>query len=105
MPEPKRCRRCNKIITGPKAQYKQTRYCDDCAKVMKRLNTLDPWTPEERKEYMQQYMPDYRKKKKLKRLLSDIEEIGTIAIRVTALVGELLICMYILWHHIAQLLK
>jgi hypothetical protein len=56
-----RCRLCTEVITSPKAQHKQTRYCDRCAKIKKRRNTLDPWTVEERKEYMKQYMREYRR--------------------------------------------
>jgi hypothetical protein len=58
-----RCRLCTEVITSPKAQHKQTRYCDRCAKIKKRRNTLDPWTSEERREYMKQYMREYRRKR------------------------------------------
>lgn len=61
MLEGNRCRRCEEIITSLKAQHKQTRYCDRCAKIMKRRNTLDPWTPEERRAYMREYMRRYRR--------------------------------------------
>lgn len=56
-----RCRLCTKIIRSSKAQHKQTRYCDECAKKKKRENTLDPWTKEERRAYMKNYMRRYRR--------------------------------------------
>jgi hypothetical protein len=57
-----RCRLCTDVITSPKAQHKQTRYCDRCAKIQKRRNTLDPYTPEERREKHREYMREYRRK-------------------------------------------
>jgi len=56
----KRCKDCKSYIAESRAKYKQTRYCLDCAKRRKRENSLDPWTPEERRLYMRQYMRRYR---------------------------------------------
>lgn len=61
MPNTKRCTDCSKIIAGLRGQRSQTRYCVSCAKINKRRNTLDPWTPEERREYMRGYMRRYRR--------------------------------------------
>jgi predicted Fe-S protein YdhL (DUF1289 family) len=51
---------CPNEITSPRALHKQTRYCVGCALKMKKLNTLDPYTVEERREYMRLYMRAYR---------------------------------------------
>jgi hypothetical protein len=56
-----RCERCGQVILGPRAEWKQTKYCDSCAKIQKRENTLDPWTLEERRAYMRIYMRQYRR--------------------------------------------
>lgn len=60
MLEGNRCERCKQVINGPRANYKQTRYCLACAKIWKKENSEDPWTPEERRLYMRQYMRRYR---------------------------------------------
>jgi hypothetical protein len=56
-----RCELCAGIIRKAKARHKQTKYCDACAGIRKRRSTLDPWTPDERREYMRIYMRMYRK--------------------------------------------
>lgn len=55
-----KCELCYGIVESPKAQYKQTKYCQQCAKQKKKENTIDSWLPERRKEYMRQYMREYR---------------------------------------------
>lgn len=57
----KKCKNCEELITGPKAQRKQTRYCDRCARTMKKTNSLDPWTTDKRREYNKTYMRGYRR--------------------------------------------
>jgi hypothetical protein len=94
----KRCIDCFEVITGARGERKQTRYCEPCAKISKRRNTLDPWTTQERTEYMR----SYRKKKKF---LKTLEEVESLAIRITGVAGIVLICLYILWHHVAQFLQ
>lgn len=54
------CEICRGIVEKLKANHKQTRYCARCAKVKKRENTFDPWTTDERREYMRIYMRNYR---------------------------------------------
>jgi hypothetical protein len=56
-----RCELCSEKIKFAKARHKQTKYCEDCAKIKKRQNTLNPWLPEEQREYMRNYMRDYRR--------------------------------------------
>lgn len=62
MLEGKKCELCNEIIKCTKSQYKQTKYCRECAKQKKKENTSDSWLPEERKEYMRSYMREYRRR-------------------------------------------
>jgi hypothetical protein len=62
MLEGNRCRLCTEVVRGIRARHKQVRYCERCALIQKRRNTLDPWTPEERREYMKRYMREYRRK-------------------------------------------
>ena len=63
MLEGNRCERCLRSVEGTRANHHQTRYCIPCAKVKKRQNSLDPWTREERQEYMKRYMREYRRKR------------------------------------------
>jgi len=51
----KKCTNCPELITGPRAQRKQTRYCERCARTKKKANTLDSWSADKRKEYMRDY--------------------------------------------------
>ena len=51
----KKCTNCPELITGPRAQRKQTRYCERCARTKKKANTLDSWSTDKRKEYMCAY--------------------------------------------------
>jgi hypothetical protein len=59
------CERCHRKVHTAKARHKQTKYCVECAKAKKRENTLDPWTPEKRREYMREYMKGYRAQARL----------------------------------------
>lgn len=59
-----RCEECQEVVTGPRSKHPQTRYCIPCAEIMKRRNTLDPWTSDERREYMREYMRHYRRSRK-----------------------------------------
>jgi hypothetical protein len=61
MPKMKRCILCGMMIDYARSQHNQTRYCLACAKKRKRENSLDPWTPEERRAYMREYMRRYRR--------------------------------------------
>jgi hypothetical protein len=54
------CERCNEKVQPAKARHRQTKYCLECAKIKKRENTLDPWTPDKRRNYMRDYMRGYR---------------------------------------------
>ena len=61
MLEGNRCELCKQVVHGTRAGHKQTKYCEECAKTRKKENTLNPWLPEEKKEYMRKYMRAYRK--------------------------------------------
>jgi hypothetical protein len=65
MLEGNRCELCHEVVHGTKARHKQTKYCEGCAKAKKRENTLDPWPPEKRRNYMRVYMRDYRAQMRL----------------------------------------
>jgi hypothetical protein len=54
------CERCNEKVQPAKASHKQTKYCIECARIKKRENTLDPWPPEKKRNYMREYMRGYR---------------------------------------------
>ncbi|HKQ51007.1 MAG TPA: hypothetical protein VJT74_01470 [Pyrinomonadaceae bacterium] len=56
-----RCERCKQKVRGARAGHKQTKYCRPCAKIKKKQNTLNPWFPEEQREYMRAYMRAYRR--------------------------------------------
>lgn len=60
MKEGNLCERCEGKVQPEKAIHKQTKYCDRCAQIMKRANTLDSWSPEKRRDYMRRYMREYR---------------------------------------------
>lgn len=106
MLDKKRCHGyCDGFIEASRAKYNQTRYCENCARTKKRENSEDARKYQDRKEYLSAYMHDYRKKKKKSQILSDLEKIELLAIRITGLVGVLLICVYIVWRHIVQFLK
>src|SRR5258708_30081325 len=61
MVQGKKCESCHDGVTGKRATYTQTRFCEACAKKRKRANTLSPWTPEQKRAYMRTYMRAYRK--------------------------------------------
>jgi hypothetical protein len=65
MLEGKLCERCKGKVQPAKAKHKQTKYCVECARIKKRENTENPWTPEERRAYMRGYMRDYRAQARL----------------------------------------
>jgi len=54
------CERCNEKVQPAKARHKQTKYCVECARIKKRENTLDPWPPDKKRNYMRDYMRGYR---------------------------------------------
>src|SRR4051812_29656338 len=54
------CERCNEKVQPAKARHRQTKYCVECARIKKRENTLDPWTPDKKRNYMRDYMRGYR---------------------------------------------
>jgi hypothetical protein len=56
----KLCERCNEKVQPEKARHAQTKYCVECARIKKRENTLDPWTPDQKRNYMRDYMRGYR---------------------------------------------
>lgn len=51
----KLCELCGEVIPYPKAQYAQTKYCDECAKKMHRLKSLESFTLEDHRIYNQSY--------------------------------------------------
>ena len=53
--------KCNGFIEEERAVYKQTRYCAWCARIRKGENSLDPRTPEQRRDYLRRYMSEYRR--------------------------------------------
>jgi hypothetical protein len=57
------CEECKNKVEDPKARHRQTRFCGPCARSRNKKNSLDPWTPEERKVYMQRYMKVYRQRR------------------------------------------
>ncbi len=61
MLEGNRCELCGETIQGARAIHKQTKYCEECAKIKKKQNTLNPWLPEEQRMYMRSYMRKYRR--------------------------------------------
>ena len=54
------CERCNEKVQPEKARHQQTKYCLECARIKKRENTLDPWPPDKKRNYMRDYMRVYR---------------------------------------------
>lgn len=56
-----RCESCGEPIEDARAIHKQTKYCEVCAKIKKKQNTLNPWLPAERRRYMRGYMRAYRR--------------------------------------------
>jgi len=65
MKEGNLCERCEGKVQPEKAIHKQTKYCDKCARIMKRVNTLDSWSPEKRRAYMRRYMRTRRAQARL----------------------------------------
>jgi hypothetical protein len=61
MSEGNRCEICKETVRGEKSKRKQTKYCDACARAKKKENTLCPWPPEKKREYMRRYMRAYRR--------------------------------------------
>lgn len=61
MPNKKRCKSkdCKNPVRG-EGQRTKAQYCEGCFNKLKRLNSLDPWTVEERRSYMRGYMRKYR---------------------------------------------
>jgi hypothetical protein len=55
-----RCELCRSVVERRKSKYKQTKYCEQCAKAKKRENSLNPWLPDEKRHYMREYMRRYR---------------------------------------------
>src|SRR4051812_15312496 len=66
MKEGNLCERCEGKVHPKKAIHKQTKYCERCAQVMKRVNTLDSWSPKKRRDYMRLYMHEKRAQARLR---------------------------------------
>lgn len=60
MKEGNRCELCNTKIQDVKSQFKQTKYCDRCAKEKKIESTKDSIDKAHRRECMRRYMREYR---------------------------------------------
>src|SRR5262249_35879285 len=58
----KRCSVCNQLLEGERATRRQTKYCSDCARAVKRRQTQESCPPQDRKEYQRQYLRAYRKR-------------------------------------------
>lgn len=56
-----RCVRCGQVVRGPRAEHRQTKYCERCARDKKRENTESPMLPGEKRRYMRKYMRKYRR--------------------------------------------
>ena len=52
---------CNGFIEDSRAVYKQTQYCVRCARIKKRVNSLDARKYKDRRDYLRVYMQTYRK--------------------------------------------
>lgn len=103
MSEGKPCKGyCDGVIEEARAMHNQTKYCIKCAKLKKRENSEEARTYQDRKDYLREYMREYRQKNRVLELLSNIE---TLVIKFTSVAGTVLMCVYILWHHISQLLN
>lgn len=96
------CERCKEKVEAEKALHKQTRYCVECAKVKKRENTLDPWSPEKRRAYMREYMQGYRARARFccliwflsfEDIMAGISYAELIAIKLTGLVLIVVLCV------------
>jgi hypothetical protein len=57
----KKCESCHDVVTGKRANHNQTRFCEACAKLKKRENSLNPWTPRQKQAFMREYMRGYRR--------------------------------------------
>lgn len=57
-----RCENCSKEVLASKARFKQTKWCDRCAKLKKRASSLASRPPRDRRDYMRTYMAAYRLK-------------------------------------------
>jgi len=55
-----RCEKCRAKIAASKAVFKQSKYGDRCAGLVKRENSLASRLPGDRREYMRTYMAAYR---------------------------------------------
>lgn len=62
MLEGNRCVLCQQEIKGKRSSNRQTKYCLACARLKKRENSLDPWHPLDRRDYMRLYMRQYRRR-------------------------------------------
>ena len=56
-----RCELCRRIVPQAKACHKQTKYCDECAQMKKRLGAKNSWPADVKAAYMREYMRIYRK--------------------------------------------
>jgi hypothetical protein len=90
-----------------KAAHKQTKYCVECARIKKRENSLDPWTPEERRAYMRKYMRGYRAHARLccliwllsfENFMEGINYAELLAIKLAGLGWVLVVCIRHLKH-------
>ena len=55
-----RCEKCRDIVAASKAKFKQSKYCDRCAGLVKLENSLASRLPQDRRDYMRIYMAAYR---------------------------------------------
>jgi hypothetical protein len=64
MLEEKKCELCKKVIAETRAQFKQTKYHLDCARMKKKESSVDPIRREDGRKYMRHFMRAYRAKHK-----------------------------------------
>jgi hypothetical protein len=107
-----RCEHCGFVIDPPRALHKQTKYHEECAREMKRRNTLAYWTRAERKAYMCEYMKRYRQRRKDKETAKTIDtgfqvnksldQITGNGTRGTYAIGVSLVMSPFLWGTVTQ---
>lgn len=107
-----RCEYCGFVIDSPRALHKQTKYHEECAREMKRRNTLAYWTRAERKAYMREYMRRYRQRGKDKetaktidtgfQVNKSVEHITENGTRGTYAIGVPLVISLFLWGTVSQ---
>ena len=56
-----RCEICRLIVPEPRACHKQTKYCEECARLKKRAGAYNSWHRDVKAAFMRKYMCAYRR--------------------------------------------